>query len=140
MTDPPAARRSRSVLINMVINVLAWAWAAALGLVVTPILVHQLGDDGFGIRVLMISVTGYFALLDLGLNIAGTKYLAEYRVHSEFELIAELLGTTLLTFLVMGILGGSCIWLGSEWLATALFSVPEYLLVETIWAFRITGM
>ncbi len=137
-----ASRLSRAemAVVNLLTSILAWGWPVLLSLVITPLLVRELGADAYGVRGLIISITGYFALLDLGLNAAGTKYLAEYQAKGNKPLIIELLGTTLTTFTVAGLLGGGFIWALAGWFSNTVFTIPTDLQVQSVWAFRLAGV
>ena len=39
-----------------------------VGLFLSPIILHWLGDAAFGIWVLIFSITGYYGLFDLGIR------------------------------------------------------------------------
>ena len=132
--------RSEKTIINLGTSAIAWGWPVLLALVVAPIVVRGLGNDAYGIRGLATMLIGYFAILDLGLNGAVTKYLAEYVANDDKFLIAELLGTTLTTYIVVGLVGGIIIWSLAEWFSTSVFQIPANLELESIWAFRITGI
>jgi O-antigen/teichoic acid export membrane protein len=132
--------RSEQVIINLLTSGIAWGWPVLLNLALTPLLVKLLGADAYGIRGLIISIIGYFALLDMGVNGAGTKFLAEYHAKGDKPLIQELLGTTLTTYLIAGVVGGMAVWLLAAWFSTSVFKIPEQLQSQSIWAFRIAGI
>ncbi len=132
--------RSEMAIVNLITSALAWGWPVLLTFVTTPFIVRGLGNDTYGIRSLVVSITGYFALLDLGLNGAVTKYLAEYHSLNDKHQIGELLGTTLTTYTVFGLIGGAIIWILAEWFTTYFFSIPIQFHQESIWAFRLTGI
>jgi O-antigen/teichoic acid export membrane protein len=127
-------------ILNLFTSALAWGWPVLLAFFVTPVLVRGMGNDSYGIRGLTTALVGYFAVMDLGLNGAVTKFLAEYVAKDDKVLIKQLLGTTLLTYVVVGLTGGIIIWCLAEWISNSVFSVPIYLRLESIWAFRITGI
>ena len=56
---------------------LGWAWATVLSIVATRYIVQGLGREGYGILTLALSTIGYFAILDMGLNTAAIKFIAE---------------------------------------------------------------
>lgn len=140
MTTSKPLSRSEMTIVNLLTSALAWGWPVLLSFVATPFIVLGLGNDAYGIRGLIISITGYFALLDLGLNGAVTKYLAEYKAMNDKALMAELLGTTLMTYAVLGMVGGTLIWFLADWFTKGLFSIPAQFYDESIWAFRLTGI
>jgi O-antigen/teichoic acid export membrane protein len=112
----------------------------ALALVITPILVHRLGKDAYGMRGLITTITGYFALLDLGLNGAGTKYLAEYIAIGDRKSAQKLLGTTLSVYFALGLVGGVLISLIAPWAILNVFKVPLALQSESILALRVASL
>lgn len=132
--------RREMAVVNLATSALAWGWPVLLAFAATPFIVKGLGNDGYGIRGLVASITGYFALLDLGLNGAVTKYLAEYKAKKDDSQVAELLGTTLTTFTALGVAGGLIIFFLAEWFTLHLFSVPQSYHAEAIMAFRLTGL
>jgi len=140
MFDSKSLSRSEMAIINLLTSALAWGWPVLLSFVTTPLIVRGLGNDAYGVRSLVVSITGYFAILDLGLNGAVTKYLAEYHVKNDHPQMAELLGTTLTTYTVLGLIGGMLIWMLAGWFTTGLFSIPPQFQQESIWAFRLSGV
>ena len=140
MTGQKHMSRREMAVLNLATSALAWGWPVLLAFAATPFIVKGLGNDGYGIRGLVASITGYFALLDLGLNGAVTKYLAEYKAKNEEGQIAELLGTTLTTFAALGVAGGLTIFFLAKWFTLNLFTVPPSYYNEAIWAFRLTGL
>ncbi|MDF1859103.1 MAG: oligosaccharide flippase family protein [Verrucomicrobiales bacterium] len=44
--------------------------------VVTPLMISELGEVRYGVWLLAMAIVGYFHLLDLGVTIAGTRFLA----------------------------------------------------------------
>jgi O-antigen/teichoic acid export membrane protein len=54
----------------------AWAVNLGIGLVVTPILLHRLGVEGFGIWTLSVTIAGYVALVESGLGVATVRQVA----------------------------------------------------------------
>lgn len=69
---------SRTVVHNAVYNVLGFGASALYVIVLVPLIVSHLGLDQFGIWSLMIALTGYLSMADLGLGTSFVKYVAEY--------------------------------------------------------------
>ena len=83
-------------------NVL-WSWSGVLfslssGLLLTPFVIHHLGDERYGIWALVFSLVDYFALVDFGFRSAVLKYSAHYRATGNPEAIEELISTGLVYF------------------------------------------
>jgi O-antigen/teichoic acid export membrane protein len=80
-------------------NVL-WNWAGiiteiAVTFVVTPVLVHSLGDTRYGLWILIGSVTGYFGLLDLGVRSSVGRHIAFHRARNDQAGVNSVLSTAL---------------------------------------------
>jgi O-antigen/teichoic acid export membrane protein len=92
---------------------------AAVGLVLTPMVVHGLGDRMYGVWALVASFIGYYGLLDLGLTSAATRYVARAIGAGDTQdcnrvfntALSAYLGMALIAIAVSGILAeGSYLW------------------------------
>lgn len=48
-----------------------------LSIAVSPVLLHSLGGDGFGLWAFAVAIAGFGGLASLGVGVAATKYVAE---------------------------------------------------------------
>lgn len=80
----------RGVFFNWIGRVCAFAIAFFL----TPFLVHTLGDARYGIWSIVMSLVSYYALADVGLRAAGTKYIAQYHAVNDRESINKVMATS----------------------------------------------
>jgi O-antigen/teichoic acid export membrane protein len=67
-----------------------------------PFLVHNLGDDVYGVWVLVLSFTGYMWILDFGIRTTITKYVSEYRAKKEYEYLNKIISSSLFMFMGIG--------------------------------------
>lgn len=67
------------------------AFSVAAGLLYTPWLIRTVGDHGYGIYTLALSVVNFF-LLDLGIGSAVARFLAGYDARGRSEEAARFLG------------------------------------------------
>lgn len=85
-----------SVLIRNIFS--NWA-SVGINLVVafllSPFLVHSLGDSAYGLWVLVLSVTGYMGLLDTGLRVSIVKHTAACNARGDSEELNRVLHTGL---------------------------------------------
>ena len=70
--------RSSVILRNVASNWVGFAVNAAVTLVLTPFVLHELGSARYGIWILTSSIIGYYGLLDLGFRAGVTQYLTRY--------------------------------------------------------------
>lgn len=62
---------------NVIMNYVAVASASVTSVLVTPILVRELGDVGYGVWALVGSLVGYLELFEFGFGAATSKLVAE---------------------------------------------------------------
>ncbi len=95
--------RRRSTLRNAIANGLGRGVSVVISFVLTPVILHAVGTEAFGLWVLIGSVVAYGSLLDLGIGGALTKYIAEHRARGEHDAGRALVASGLRLYLVMGI-------------------------------------
>lgn len=61
------------------------------GLLATPILINYFGKEGYGVWVLVGSIVGYFALLDLGVSNSVSRFVAKYDAREDKEGLARVI-------------------------------------------------
>jgi O-antigen/teichoic acid export membrane protein len=104
---PDSQETAAPVGKRFVDNVL-WSWAGVLfslvsGLLLSPYVIHHLGDERYGIWALVFSLVDYFSLVDFGFRSAVVKFAAQYRATGEMARLQELVGTGLAYFTVAAV-------------------------------------
>ncbi|HEY8720517.1 lipopolysaccharide biosynthesis protein [Pengzhenrongella sp.] len=84
-----ASRIGRNTLSNSVGRLVTLATT----FVMTPFILHHLGETAFGLWILANAVVSYGTLLDFGMGSAIIKYVADARARGEKSTAHELLGT-----------------------------------------------
>jgi O-antigen/teichoic acid export membrane protein len=108
------------------------------GLVVTPIALHALGDQAFGIWSFVGSITIYLTLLDFGLGPSVVRFTAEARGRGTPEDTNRLASTALLLYAAIGVVT-LALGVAISWLVPLLIDTPDDLVWETrIAAFLVT--
>lgn len=105
-----------------------------------PVLIGMLGTARFGVLALAWSVMGYFGLFDFGLGRATTRFVAEYRARGEDEALPELVWSSVVFHVVLGLLGGAVLGALTPWLTGSILKVPAPLLPETRLAFYLLAL
>jgi O-antigen/teichoic acid export membrane protein len=70
---------------NILSNWGTYAVSLAVGFLISPLLVHKLGDTAYGIWALSLQIGAYLSVLDLGVRIALTRYVTHYLAKDEME-------------------------------------------------------
>lgn len=69
-----------------------------IGIFLSPYILHHLGDDAFGLWVLIFSITGYYGLFDLGIRSSVVRYVAKYAASKQEEEMNRLVNTALFSY------------------------------------------
>lgn len=84
-------------------NILSSTAGSIVGMLVTlflsPFVVHSLGKSVYGIWTLVVSLTGYYGLLDLGIRAAVGQYVTRYWAKRDIEGVNRTMSTA---FVLMG--------------------------------------
>jgi O-antigen/teichoic acid export membrane protein len=80
---------------NTAVNLVGQIVPLVVGVAAMPYTVRHLGPDRFGILSLAWMTVGYFALFDLGIGPATTKFVAELLSKAEIEKLPSLVWTAL---------------------------------------------
>jgi O-antigen/teichoic acid export membrane protein len=99
----PLAQRTAK---NALFSFLGFVYPTILTIVVTPVIVRGLGAESYGILALSSVLVGFVALLDLGAAPSLLKFVSEYRARDDFEGVNEVLGASIVFYLVVGLIGG----------------------------------
>jgi O-antigen/teichoic acid export membrane protein len=68
----------KKILLSIFSNWANLFSVVVLAFIVSPILIQQLGNETYGIWILIVSVTSYFTVLDFGVNTAIVRYVSKY--------------------------------------------------------------
>jgi len=69
----------------------------------SPFLVHTLGDAQYGLWVLIVSVTGYMGLLDVGLKVSVVKFVAGLSAKGDDAALSSIISTALTIYGLLSI-------------------------------------
>jgi O-antigen/teichoic acid export membrane protein len=73
-----------------------------VGILLTPFVLHRLGDEGWGLYVLIFSLTGYFGLFDLGITASVQRYVAWFVARNEDENVNHYVNTAFFIYCLVG--------------------------------------
>jgi O-antigen/teichoic acid export membrane protein len=96
--------RSFRVLRNVVTNYLRYFIGGLIGFLVTPVMVHLLGDGDYGLWVTVFSLTGYFGLVDQGIRPSLVRYVSAQRAAGDNEGLSRTLSSAIALYSVVGVL------------------------------------
>jgi len=105
------------------------------GIALMPYIVRGLGPDRFGMLGITWVVFGYFSLMDFGLGRATTKFLAELLAKGEGGRISEIVWSSLILQLLLGVAGGGVVAILTPILVERVLRIPASLVGEARMAF-----
>jgi O-antigen/teichoic acid export membrane protein len=76
----------------------------AVGFFLSPFILHHLGDDAFGLWVLIFSLTGYYGIFDFGIRSSLIRYVSKFQATGDRDELARLINTSLLTYTIVGVI------------------------------------
>ena len=70
----------------------------AVGFFLSPFILHHLGDDAFGLWVLIFSLTGYYGIFDFGIRSSLVRYVSKFQATGDKEELARLINTSFFSY------------------------------------------
>ena len=109
--------RWRIIARNIGSNWASYLVTAVIGFFLTPVILHSLGTTGYGLWTLVLSLTGYFGLLDLGIRSSVGRFVARYIALEDEDKVNRTVSTACVILAV----GGMCALLGTVVVAIFFF-------------------
>ncbi|MFZ0393030.1 MAG: flippase [Terracidiphilus sp.] len=117
----------RMLARNTVLNLAGQVVPLSVAIFATPYVIHHLGPDRYGLYSLAWLVVGYFALFNLGIGPATTKYVAELLGRREVERLPGLVWTAVASQTCLGLAGGILLAATSPFLVERVLKIPAGL-------------
>lgn len=118
---------------SSVTGALAQGWRILSRFILTPLIIAQLGMEGYGAWTLVFSLAAYVDMSNLGLGLAYAKLTAECVRRQQHERLEQILGAGIAAIVPVGLLGLFVAgWLGESILAG--LRVPPALVPDAAFA------
>ena len=115
---------------NTLLNFVGQAVPLLIGVITIPFIIRGLGTERFGLLSLAWVILGYFAIFDLGLGRATTKFVAEALGKDAEDQVPRLVWTAVIVQAIFGIVG-AFIWAGiTPLLVERILNIPPELVSE----------
>lgn len=89
---------------NSFYNLCGFSAQTILLLIITPILIAKMGVQQYGLWMIANSILGAIGILDMGLGMGITKYIAEYSYKKNIEGLSSTAYGSLIFYIVIGLL------------------------------------
>jgi O-antigen/teichoic acid export membrane protein len=135
---PPKGRPKAATFFNVLWNWLGIVTESLVGFFLAPFLIETLGDDTYGLWILIGAFTGYFGMLDLGLRGAVGRFVALYAANGDQHKVNQTLSTAAATLALAGVVSFIAI-LASAPLFPLLFAISTEQMAQVQTALFIVG-
>jgi O-antigen/teichoic acid export membrane protein len=119
----PANPRPRRLLVNAAANWVGFAAQLVIAFVLSPVLVHALGDRRYGVWSLVESILAYLTLFDLGVAASVVRYVARFEAARDRDSLNRVFSTSLCIFAGAGLAVFAAVLVVAG-AATHLFEIP----------------
>jgi O-antigen/teichoic acid export membrane protein len=97
-----------------------------VSIILTPLILHHLGDSAYGLWALVFSFAGYFNIFDFGLSSAVIRYVSRFNAMRDYEQLTKYVNSILFVFTCIAIflLVATVV---VSWYVNAIFHIPPAL-------------
>jgi O-antigen/teichoic acid export membrane protein len=127
----------RRISTNAVYQLLAQAGVLALNLVASPVIVHGLGLEAYGLLLLVGITTNYFGFVELGLGRATIQLLAHHRARGEAAELRAVFWTSTFAYLALSLVGALALVATAPLMVEHVLAISPPLVPQALRAFVI---
>ncbi|MCB9867703.1 MAG: oligosaccharide flippase family protein [Phycisphaerales bacterium] len=128
----------RRLASNSLFAVIEQVWRIGSRIIITPMIIHRLGMDGYGVWTLLFTICAYVNAVDANFGVAYNKLAAEHDAHRDYARLSQILGAGMTLVGLIALVALSGIWL-ARMPILRFFSVPEPMLVDAGWALLVVS-
>jgi O-antigen/teichoic acid export membrane protein len=111
----------------------------AVGILLSPFILHHLGDEAFGLWVLIFSLTGYYGLFDLGIRSSIVRYVAKYTATNEQDELNRLVNTAMFSYGGIAV-AAVIVTLTATHYVNSIFRIPGGSVATARWLLLMVGI
>jgi len=98
---PPAGAAASRAIRNVLANWTGYVVGLLVNFFLSPLIVNHLGSSAYGVWTLLVTLTAYLGLLDLGIRSAVTRYVARGEGRGDRATATPIVSTALAIFTAM---------------------------------------
>lgn len=107
---------ARTILRNVGSNSLGYVVNVAVGLFLSPLIIHSLNQAVAGVWTLVVSFVGYYGVLDVGIRSAVSHYVATYHARRDQAQVNRTLSTAMAMLAAVALLAALVTVAAAFWL------------------------
>lgn len=104
----------QTIARNTLFNIAGRIFEGVVSLGLTAYVVHQIGEEGWGLWSLVAVFTGYAALFDFGIGSSFAKFIAQYHALADQHRISAVVTTGLAFYALLGAGIVAVVWFASD--------------------------
>lgn len=113
---------------------------ALLSIATIPYIVAHLGATDFGLLMLVTSIVGYFALLDISVTAGSTKFVAEYNATGDRAQVHATASFGLAVYAGIGAVGMVALYVLADVLVAGIFDIPPERTATAVRAVQVASL
>ncbi|GAB5410225.1 MAG: oligosaccharide flippase family protein [Balneolaceae bacterium] len=125
---------------NTIISLVGALLPLIIGLIAIPKTISLLGDDVFGLLIIIWAILSYMSLLDLGLGKALIKYISECIGKNELKKIQNYFWVSIIVSTIFSIILSGLLFSVSSFIAKNLLNIDIQLIEVTIKSIKIISL
>jgi O-antigen/teichoic acid export membrane protein len=122
----------KKITINSISNTIRYFTYLIITFLMTPFYIRTLGDSIYGLWVVLIALIGHIGILELGIQTVVIKFVSEFQASEDRRKVSETVITTLIFFLIIGLLAMGICWLISSHFLHFFVSNEENMAIARI--------
>ena len=122
---PPLEHSRRSPAANALQSMAMFLYPVALTIVLTPVILHYIGTEQYGIYALAMAFVSFLGLIDIGMAPVLVRFLSASLATSDYREARSVLGVGYLFFLAVGLIGAVLALVCGQFIPDALSLAPH---------------
>src|SRR3954471_13427450 len=110
-----------------------------VGIFLSPYILHRLGDDAFGLWILIFSVTGYYGLFDLGIRSSIVRYIAKYSATDSRDELYRLVNTAMCGYSIIATVAMTVTLITTYYVHSIFPKIPAASVPTARWLLLMVG-
>lgn len=122
-------RNAAANFFGALIPALVYVWSV-------PLMLEQLGDQGYGVFALLGSIVGYFAVMDLNMSSGALRFVSHFNASRQRARVDEVVTFGVAAAGFVGLLGMALLMALAPWIVSTVVNAPGEVLDEAAAALR----
>lgn len=114
-------------LRNLLTNWASYGLNVVVAFFLTPFIARSLGESGYGVWSLLMAITGYMGLVDLGVRVSTGRYLNYHLGRNELDKARDVIRTSLALYSGVGVVILAVAGILGHWFPTLFPRLPAEL-------------